>query len=129
MKNYTEEINQEMRKLKQTNSIFIAEGKKDFNALIKIGFNKENIFLLNKTGTSLLQMIENLIKKIKKNQKCVILTDLDKTGRKLYHIIKEKLLENGIKTDNQLRYLLIKENISHVEGLATYLENGKNGSK
>ena len=107
--------------LKRKNYLLIVEGDKDKKALEKIGL--KNIFVINKTGVSLYSRIEEIKSMIGKKGKCVILTDFDKKGRKIYSIIKEELLKDGIKMDNSFRDLLIRQNISHVEGLATFLKN------
>ncbi len=120
MKTYLEEIKNEIESLKKEHNLIVVEGKKDKNALLNMGFNGDEIFPINRIGNSLYAVIDDLIINIEKRRVC-ILTDMDKKGRQLYHKIKEKLAENGIKTNNRLRHLLIKEGISHIEGLDTYV--------
>lgn len=123
MKKHIDEIKKEIENLKKKHNVLVVEGKKDRNALIKLGFRGNEVFPINRTGTSLFVVIDNLINSIGKNKVC-ILTDIDRKGKILYYQIKRRLDESGIKTDGRLRHLLIKEKISHIEGLDTYLEHG-----
>ncbi|MEM4703285.1 MAG: toprim domain-containing protein [Candidatus Pacearchaeota archaeon] len=114
--NLAEEIN----KTKSKNFFVIVEGKNDLHALVELGFNPKNIFVL-KNGKNIQEDIEFIINELKKRkQECVILTDLDSEGKKLYNIIKNELSKEGIKINNFLRKQLLKEKISHIEGLATF---------
>ena len=115
-----EAIAREIEKLKKENPFIIVEGKKDRKALLELGL--KNILVLNETGKSLYVKIEEFIEKIGKKE-CIILTDLDKKGKKLYFILKKQFLEHGIKTNGRLREMLIKARISHIEGFATFLED------
>ena len=128
MKKYFEDIIEEIESLKKGHNLLIVEGKKDFNALLNIGFKVNDVFVINKTGISLYVVIDDLINALKKRKAC-ILTDIDKKGKQLYHKIKEKFDENGVKINSRLRHLLIKENFSHIEGLDTYIENGNKENK
>lgn len=106
---------------KYKNFIFIVEGKKDSKALRDLGLNK--VYKLNKVGTSLSQRIEDIINNINKKDVVCILTDLDKKGRHLYLIIQKEMQLRGIHLDSSFRDLLIRLNISHVEGLYSYVIN------
>ena len=128
MKKYFEEIKEEIENLKKEHNILVVEGKKDNNALLRIGFKEQEISPMSRTGVSIYVVIDDLINIARKRIVC-ILTDTDKKGRELYHKIKEKLDENGVKINSRLRHLLIKENFSHIEGLDTYLENGNKENK
>jgi len=108
--------------------LIIVEGKKDKSALIKLGF--QNIFVINETGKSLGEKIEQIQELCGKKDKVCILTDFDKKGKKLYLLLKSKLNEIGVRMDNSLRGSLLKERISHIEGLYKYLEKqDENGRK
>ncbi len=98
--------------------LIVVEGKKDREALEKIGF--KNIFVLNETGKSLYEKIEK-ISSISKT--CTILTDFDKKGKKLYLFLKSELQKKGIKVNSSLRTALLKLNISHIEGLDTFIKH------
>ncbi len=102
--------------------LIIVEGKKDKNALQQLGF--ENIFVINETGKSLYEKIEQVSSLAGKDKIC-ILTDFDKKGKQLFLLLKSKLSELGVRMDNTLRGFLLKEKVSHIEGLAHFLEHGK----
>ena len=112
------ELIKEIEKTKQDNYLIVVEGKKDKTALEKIGFH--NIFVLNENGKSILVRIEEIIKR---KEECVILTDFDKKGKKLYNLIKSQFILNGVKMNNRLRNMLLKSHLSHIEGIFTFLNN------
>ena len=95
--------------------LIIVEGKNDKKSLEELGL--QNIFVLKKGN--LFKAIEKIIDSGIK--KCMILTDFDDEGKKLYYILKRELVKNGIKIDDKLRKLLIREKLSHIEGLFTFL--------
>lgn len=98
--------------------VIVVEGQHDKSSLLKLGL--KNIFVLNKPGASFYSRIEAL-EKLARKKKCAILTDLDKKGSFLYSAIKRNLVREGVKIDDNLRGLLRKAKISHIEGLASYL--------
>lgn len=108
---------------KAKNNWVIVEGKKDKLALQQLGFQK--IFVINETGKSLYEKIEQIQTLCEKKDKVCILTDFDKKGKKLYFLLKSKLGEQGVRLDNRLRGFLLKEKISHIEGLFHFIENGE----
>jgi 5S rRNA maturation endonuclease (ribonuclease M5) len=123
-----EKLIKEMNKAE--NYLVVVEGKKDKRALEALGFM--NIFVINETGKSLGEKIEQIQEMCGKKDKVCILTDFDKKGKQLYLLLKSKLSEIGVRMDNSLRGVLLKERISHIEGLHKHLfnqENGKNKSK
>ena len=104
-------------KIKQSNTLVIVEGKKDKIALQKFGV--KNIIELNKKP--IFEIIENISSK---NKECVILTDLDKTGKALYGKLNHGLQQFGVKIDNNFRNFLYKHTkLRQIEGLTTYMEN------
>ena len=107
--------------------LIIVEGKKDKFALRELGF--KNIFVIHETGKSLPEKIEQVQELCGKKDKVCILTDFDKEGKKLYLLLKSKFSEMGIKTDNTLRGVLLKQRISHIEGLSRFTKNDKNRKK
>ncbi|MCS7134795.1 MAG: toprim domain-containing protein [Candidatus Pacearchaeota archaeon] len=115
-----QELFNQIQKTKKENFFCIVEGKKDMQALRKIGFSIKNIFVLN-NGKSLQENIEKIIN-ITKGRKVCILTDLDERGRKLYKAIARELSKQGIKLENGLRLQMIKENLSHLEGIPHFLK-------
>jgi len=108
---------------KAKNYMIIVEGKKDAQSLRFLGFNK--IFIINETGKSLYEKMEQIVNLCEKKDKVCILTDFDKKGKHLYLLLKSKLSETGVKMDNTLRGILLKERISHIEGLANFLKDKK----
>ena len=106
---------------KYKSNVIIVEGKKDISSLTALGFEK--VHSLNKNLVSLRERIEQISLQISKNDKISILTDLDKKGNQLYSKIKPIFQELGFTLDSKFRSLLIKEKISHVEGLHKFLEN------
>jgi len=115
MKKNLEELNKEINKLKNSNTLIIVEGKKDHLALKKLGL--KNIIELNKKP--LFQIIEEISNK---NKECIILTDLDKKGKQLYGKLNSGLTRLGVKVDNKFREFLQKNTrLSHIEGLFTYI--------
>ncbi len=121
MKLSAEEIIDEIRRARENGFLVIVEGKKDRIALEQLGLSR--IFVLNEGGMGLYERIEE-ISPDKKT--IVILTDLDKKGRKLYKLLKNELSKRGLKINNHLRDLLVRMKISHVEGLATFCNNHTN---
>ena len=111
------ELIEQIEKLKKQNYTIIVEGKKDKIALQKFGV--KNIIELNKKP--IFEIIENISSK---NKECVILTDLDKTGKALYGKLNHGLQQFGVKIDNNFRNFLYKNTkLRQIEGLTTYMEN------
>ena len=94
--------------------LIIVEGKKDRQALLALGF--KNIFVLNETGKSLYEKVEE-IERLAGKKKICILTDFDKKGKKLYLLLKKELSTRKVRLDNSLRGIFLKNKISHIEGL------------
>jgi len=98
----------------------VVEGKKDILALNSLGF--ENVHAIHQNSVSLRERVEELSKMVGKKQKICILTDLDKKGKQLYLLLKSLFQEFGVRLDSSLRGLLIKAQISHVEGLSKFMK-------
>ncbi len=96
-------------KEKSKNETIIVEGIKDKKVL-------ENFEIINTITLSkkpLYEVVENI-----KTEKVVLLVDLDKEGKRLYHKLKLMLIKNGIKEDKIFREFLFKETkIRQIEGL------------
>lgn len=107
--------------------LIIVEGKKDKDALQHLGF--ENIFVIHETGKSFGEKIEQIQDLCDKKDKVCILTDFDKKGKQLYLTLKSKLQEAGVRLDNSLRGTLLKEKISHIEGLSHFMKKKGNEVK
>jgi len=107
----------EIKKAIDKSLLIIVEGRKDKSALEALGFLPENIFTINVRG-SINEFIEKMAEKRKET---IILTDFDRTGKKLYYQIKKELVRQGIRVNDSLRLAVMKQRISHIEGLATFL--------
>lgn len=101
--------------------LIVVEGKKDKYALQELGF--ENIFVIHETGKSFGEKIEQIQELCDKKDRVCILTDFDKKGKHLYLLLKSKFSELGVRMDNSLRGFLLKQKISHIEGLSSFLKN------
>ncbi|MEK6907472.1 MAG: toprim domain-containing protein [Nanoarchaeota archaeon] len=101
--------------LQDNNSLILVEGKRDIKALNKLG-----IINVSSIDRPIYSLIENITRK---NKRVIILTDFDRTGRKLYFSIKHELQRNGIKINDKYRKYLSRCKITHIEGLFTYYKN------
>ena len=114
----SQELLLELEKIKLYGKPIIVEGKKDKEALMKLGIT--NIFTIKEP---LFKLCENISKK---NKEVIILTDLDKEGKRLYSKLKENLERNGVKVDDEFRIFLFKETkLTQIEGIITYIENSQ----
>ena len=104
--------------------VLLVEGKKDIEALKQFDFEK--VYAIHKNSVSLRERIEEISQQINKKDKVSILTDLDKTGNKLHMKIKPILQEQGVNIDSSFRGLLIKEKISHIEGISKFMTKVEN---
>ncbi|HLC58172.1 MAG TPA: toprim domain-containing protein [Candidatus Nanoarchaeia archaeon] len=110
-----QELNSSIAKLKASNTLIIVEGKKDKQALSQFGI--KNIKELSKH--SIPEIIEEIAEKEKA---CIILTDLDKEGKKLYGKLSSGLQRSGVKINNSFRNFLFKETkLRNIEGLKNYI--------
>ena len=112
-----QELTEWILRLRRSNKIIIVEGKKDKKALESLGIS--NIVTLNKNPVY--KVIENVAKD---NKKAVILTDLDKEGKKLYGKLNSGLQRLGVEVDNYFReFLFRKTRLRQIEGICTYCVN------
>ena len=111
-------MHEEFFRLIDRGDLILEEGQKDKAALVSLGFLPENILTLNKP---LYQIVEEVSRE---SRTCIILTDLDKEGRRLYSTLQHHLKRHGVKVDNKLRHFLFRETkLRQIEGLARYLSN------
>ena len=102
-------------KLKETEKIIIVEGLNDKKALAEVGVPDHKIMPLD---TELYLFSEKVAERTKR---AVILTDLDKEGKRIYRKLKSFLTRNGVEVDNYFREFLFKNSdLSHIEGISTY---------
>lgn len=112
--NLAHQISLHLQQIQDQNIPVIVEGRNDKKALQELGL--ENIFTLN---MPLFKIVERI-----NGKEVVILTDLDKKGKQLYRKIQHDCIHHRIKINNKLRHFLFRETeLSHIEGLATYLRN------
>ena len=120
MNKYSEELNEFIEKLKESNKLIIVEGNNDKKALEQLGINK--IVTLNKEP--LFKIAENISKE---HKDVIILIDLDKKGKQLYGKLNSSLQRLGLRVDNSFRnFLLKKTKLRQIEGLTSYIEKTKN---
>ena len=111
--NFTDssKFSEEIIRLQNSNKLIIVEGKKDLITLRKLEI--KNIITINKP---IFQIVESI-----KEKEVIILTDIDKTGKRLYSKLRHDLQRRGIKIDNRFRNFLIQEtNLTNIEGLIKY---------
>lgn len=111
-----EELIEQLNKLKQENLLIIVEGYKDKKTLESLGFQR----IIPLARRALFKVVEQIIEKEKS---VVILTDLDKTGKKLYSKLKRDLGERGVQINDRFRNFLFKKTkLRQIEGLKNYIE-------
>jgi 5S rRNA maturation endonuclease (ribonuclease M5) len=111
-----EEIDQWVEKLCEEQPVIIVEGPKDKASLKKLGLEK----IIYLRGKPLFEVVEKVAKI---TDECVILTDLDREGKKIYSVLKAELQKHGVKIDDRFRKFLFKEtDLRQIEGLFRYLQ-------
>jgi len=96
--------------------LIVVEGKKDKAALENIGI-KNTIITLNKP---LFQIVEEVAKD---NTDVIILTDLDKEGKKIFEALSQGFHKFGVRMHNKPRDQLFKTSLRQIEGIDTYIKN------
>jgi len=117
-----EDVKQILIELKEENKLvsIIVEGEKDIEALRKLGINGD-IISINK-GTNLSSFCDNFARE---HTKVIILTDWDKRGGKICHVIK-KNLQGRVVCNIRYRELFAKNTtVKTLEGLPTWIETIK----
>jgi len=115
-----EELEEWAQELRDSGKAVVVEGMKDRAALQKLFI--DNIFTLNKPLFAIVEEIS------KEYEEVVILTDFDKKGKELYGKLRNSFKSCGIKVDTYFREFLQKNTkISHIEGIATYLQHIESG--
>jgi 5S rRNA maturation endonuclease (ribonuclease M5) len=118
-----EEIDQWVEKLVDLQPWIIVEGPKDKSSLRKLGL--ENIIYLR--GKPLFEVVEWVASL---TDECVILTDLDREGKKLYSVLKAELQKHKVKIDDRFRNFLFKEtDLRQIEGLYNYVRRSSSDPK
>lgn len=110
------ELDQWLAKLVEEQPLIVVEGPKDKESLRKLGL--ENIITLR--GKPLYKVVEKIAEI---TNECLILTDLDNEGKKLYARLRQDLQKHGVKIDNRFRNFLFKEtDLRQIEGLFNYFK-------
>jgi 5S rRNA maturation endonuclease (ribonuclease M5) len=109
-------LDQWLAKLAEEQPVIVVEGAKDKASLAKLGC--ENIITLR--GKPLYKVVERVALQ---TDECLILTDLDNEGKKLYARLSADLQKHGVKINNRFRHFLFKEtDLRQIEGLFRYAE-------
>jgi len=110
------EFDQWLEKLKKENKLILVEGIKDKRALESLGLT--NIITLRQKP--LFQIAEEVAEQAKD---AIILTDLDKEGKKLFSKLSTDVQKLGVRVDNRFREFLFKETkLRQIEGIKRYAE-------
>ena len=111
-----ERIDEWVEEIKKSRKFIIVEGKKDLKALRDIG-------ITNKIETLHGKPLYKVAEDAAGHKEIIILTDLDKEGKKLYGRLSSYLQSHGCEIDNKLReFLLKKTKLRQIEGIKTYSE-------
>ena len=108
-----------LEQIKERKTLVIVEGKKDVSALKKFGIKR--IKPLSKRA------IYKVVEEVAENNKeCIILTDLDKEGKRLYKMLNHDLNQHGVRINKKFRQFIFKNTqLRQIEGLVTYINHLK----
>ncbi len=111
-----EELLKHIGKIRERNIIVIVEGIKDKRALNSFGIKR--VKTLSKRA--LYKVVEETAEN---NKEAVILTDLDKTGKRLFGKLNHDLCQHGVKVNKKFREFLFRyTKLRQIEGLRRYVE-------
>ncbi|MBN1157592.1 toprim domain-containing protein [Candidatus Woesearchaeota archaeon] len=109
-------ISEWVEEINKSDKLIIVEGKKDLGALRGVGI-RNRVETLD--GNPLYKVAEDTAP----YKYIIILTDLDKEGRKIYGRLSAYLQSHGCEIDNRFReFLLKKTKLRQIEGIKTYSE-------
>ena len=112
MQKWLSELRQESRK-----KPVVVEGKKDSAALGKFGIKTEQLHRIHSS-------ISKRIDELSENKECILLFDMDESGRRFHAKVKGDLQRSGVKvTDHFRNFLLSNTNLRFIEGVDTYIKN------
>lgn len=117
-KQLLDDIKEELEKLRKDNTLVIVEGINDKRALKEFGI----VNVKKVKGIPMYELVESITEK-----EAVLLVDLDKEGKKIYHELKDAMQRHGIRVNDRIRLLLFRTGLRQIEGLANYL--GKENEK
>ena len=108
-----------IEKIREEGTIVLVEGINDYKAMSSLGIEKI-IMVKNKP---LYKIVDQVVSEYRK---AVILTDLDKEGKKLFSVLRHQLCQKGVIIDNALRnFLFSSTKIRQIEGLNSYLKKSQ----
>jgi 5S rRNA maturation endonuclease (ribonuclease M5) len=117
-----EELVEWLEKIKQSKVLVIVEGKRDKAALAEFGIKRVKTL----AKRAIYKVVEEVAKS---DKKAIILTDLDKEGKKLFGLLNHGLCQNGVYVGKGFREFLFKNTkIRQIEGLKTYVQHLKEKS-
>lgn len=97
---------------KEKNTLVIVEGRKDKKALEELGFN--NVVAVN--SRPWYEVAESV-----KEEKVMVLTDLDIKGKQIYSYLSKHLKDRGVYINDELRELIFRTDLRQIEGIVNYL--------
>ena len=114
--NELEELLEHLENIKNKDIIVIVEGIKDKRAL--------NSFGIKRVKTLSRRAIYKVVEEVaENNRECIILTDLDKEGKRLFRMLNHDLNQNGVRVDKKFREFLFKHTqLRQIEGMKRYVE-------
>ncbi|MEK6940601.1 MAG: toprim domain-containing protein [Nanoarchaeota archaeon] len=102
--------------LKHEKRPIIVEGKKDKKALEY--FEIKNVITLDRPLYEIIELVSDNFEEV------IILTDLDKAGKKIYSILSRELGKRGVRIEEKYRnFLFQKTQLTQIEGLVSYEAN------
>lgn len=113
------ELSEWISELRKCGKLIVVEGKKDKRALESLGVSE--VYILKKPLFAAAEEIAGMSKDV------VILTDLDRTGKRIYAKLNSDLQSLGVRIDNRLREELFKTKVRQIEGIghALSVEQGQ----
>lgn len=97
--------------LRSSNKLILVEGRRDKEALENMGITNVQT-VAQKPLFKTVEEIASLTKGV------VILTDLDKEGRKYYAYLRHHMQKKGVKVDRKFReFLFANTKITHIESM------------
>jgi 5S rRNA maturation endonuclease (ribonuclease M5) len=117
-----EEFIDELKDRALCGAVILVEGKRDYEALTKLGITGEIVMTSH-------QSLFNLSERLARSKKdIIILTDWDERGEEVARQLSLYMEADGLRPDNSIRNSirgLLKKEITEVENLYGYLENLK----
>lgn len=109
------ELLEHLESIRKKNILVIVEGKNDKKAL--------NSFRIKRVKPLAKRALYKVVEEIAENSKeCIILTDLDSEGKRLFRLLNHDLNQHGVRINKKFREFLFKHTkLRQIEGLATYV--------